>query len=102
MSKLTLLHINIIGAVLVIIVGVALYFTVISNANQQIATNQAAYNGVHDRASKLQGNLTALKKANQEKAQTEADYAIYQASYMPILGYSKRPPVEEMMRIWWP
>ena len=50
MSRLTLLHINIIGAVVAIIVAVALYFTIITSAQDQITKNQSENTEVVGRA----------------------------------------------------
>ena len=63
MSRLTLLHINIIGAVASVIVAAALWFTIITSAQDQIKQKQSAYDGVKARADKLpmaQNNLKNL------------------------------------------
>src|SRR5436190_474944 len=101
MNRLTLLHINIIGAVVVLITGAALYFTVISSANEGVQKAETDYNGVKARADKLPGNKIA--KANAEKAKANAikEYAVAEATYMPVFGYTKNRFVD-MMHIWWP
>src|ERR1041384_7271281 len=101
MNRLTLLHINIIGAVVVLITGAALYFTVISSATEAQTKAEADFRAVDDRASKLSGNKIA--KANAEKAKIVAtkEYAIAEATYMPVFGYTNNR-FKDMMQIWWP
>jgi hypothetical protein len=89
MGRLTLLQIHIIGAIVAIIVGVSLYFTVISGANEQIAKNQTEYQGIKDRADKLPTAEKNLAKAKADKAKAEADFAVYDRKYMPVINYGK-------------
>jgi len=105
MSRLTVLHINIIGAVVAIIVGVALYFTIITAAQDQVKKNQEEYNSVKAEADKLPGARRSLAQAEAEKKKTEADYAVYRVKYIPTLNYTGTTPqdrVKTMMRVWWP
>src|SRR5262245_22632675 len=102
MSKLTLLHINIIGVVVLLIVSVALYFTVITGAQDQIKTNQSAYDGVKADADKLPQAKNAKTKALADKAKTEADYAIFRKNFTPTMGWSSMDRMTAMMRYWWP
>src|SRR4051794_35905190 len=101
MSKLTLLHINIIGIVVLLIVSAVLYFTVITGAQDQIGANQTAYNAVHADAEKLPQAKNALKKAQEDEVKTKADYAIYKAHYTPVLALPNNR-TQAMMRGFWP
>jgi hypothetical protein len=101
MSKLTLLHINIIGVVVLLIVSVALYFTVITGAQDQIKKNQDTFKGVEDRANKLKTAENNLKTAQADEIKTKADYAIYRKQYTPTIGYTGNR-MADLMRYWWP
>lgn len=102
MSRLTLLHINIIGAVVAIIVAVALYFTIITSANDQIAKNETEYNAVHSEAQQLGAAKQHLAKAQREKAETEQAWNVYKVAYVPQLGYIASDRLATMMRVFWP
>lgn len=101
MGKLTVLHINIIGAIVAIIVAVALYFTIITNGQEAVKKSESEYNGVHDRAVKLDQNKKLEAAAIKDKAATEADWRVYDSSRMPFLGYRK-DRITTMMNVWWP
>jgi len=101
MSKLTLLHINLIGVVVAIIVGVALYFTIITGAQDEIKKKQSELDTVKAEAAKLQTAKNALAKAQEEEKQATADYARYEAMYMPTLHYTNNR-ITTMMTVWWP
>src|ERR1051325_3725842 len=101
MSKLTLLHINIIGVVMALIIAGVLWFTVISGAQEEIKTNQGKFDGVKGRADKLKGAETDLKKAEKEKIDTDIVWAKSDRYYMTNIGYSGNR-VKDMMQLWWP
>lgn len=88
MSKLTLLHINIIGVVVALLVGAGLYFTIITgamDAKRKAATELAA---VQARADKLPTATRALEQANKDKVLAEAEWGVYERQYMPVIGYT--------------
>lgn len=89
MSRLTLLHINIIGVVVALLVGAGLYFTIITGAMETKKKAEADHSEVEGRASKLASATRALEQANADKAQAEADWAVYEKQYMPVIGYSR-------------
>ncbi len=101
MGKLTMLHINIIGAVVALIVAGALYYFLIQPANKQIEENQVAYNGVKERADKLPAARRNKEKAEKDKADATAQYAQFEAQYMPILGYTN-DRLSTMRTVFWP
>lgn len=101
MSKLSLLHINIIGVVIAVIVGVALYFTIITSGQEEIKKQQAEYDRVKAEADKLPAAKAALAKAEQEGQQAKSDYARYETQYMPVLGFTSNR-LDTMMKVWWP
>jgi hypothetical protein len=101
MSRLTLLHINIIGVVVALIVAGGLYFTMITGAIDERTKAQASYQGVEDRANKFDTNKRDLASATAEKAKAEAEYKVYEAQYMPRIGYTA-DRMTTMMRVFWP
>jgi hypothetical protein len=101
MSRLTLLHINIIGVVVAIIVAAGLYFTLITGAQDQKQQAETAYKGVKDRADKLDTAKKNLKKALADEKQAQAQYVVYERQYMPVLGYTN-DRMSTMMRVFWP
>ena len=92
MSKLTALHINIIGAVVALILSVALYFVLIKPKNEQLVVTQAdiestksaggTEEAVKAAARDLQNTKLAAKK-------TERDWAVNEKRYMPTLAFGK-------------
>lgn len=101
MSRLTVLHINIIGAVVAVIVGVALYFVLIPPAKETVKKNEDTYNSVKAVADTLPTEIADAEKARSDKAAAEAQYHVYEAQYMPVIGYNK-DRMKTMMRIFWP
>ncbi len=101
MSRLTILHINIIGAVVILIVGVALYYTIITSAQDEVKKQQDAFNVVQGRADKLPTAKKNLQMAQMDKVVVDRDYGIYQAEYMPLMHYTG-DRVKDMIRNFWP
>ena len=101
MSKLTLLHINLIGAFIAIVVGVALYYTIITGAQEAQAAQESQYTEVSGRAAKLPTAQANKATALKVKAETERSYAVYNRQYMPTLNYTNNR-VTTMMTVWWP
>lgn len=89
MSKLTLLHINIIGVVVALLVGAGLYFTIITGAMDAKAKEETALAGVQERANKLSTAERALKQAKADKVLAERQWSAYETQYMPVIGYTK-------------
>jgi hypothetical protein len=108
MSRLTILHINIIGAVVCVIVGVALYFTIITAGFEDVNKAQAALKAVQDREAKFATAQKALETATKNRDLAIADYRMFEAEYMPVIGYPPlgKPTGDErltlMMRLFWP
>src|SRR5688572_3079987 len=101
MSRLTLLHINLIGAFVAIVVGVALYFTLITSAQDAQKTQESAYTEVKGRADQLPMATSSRDNAVKEEQRTNRDYAVFQGKFMPTLGYSTNR-IKTMMAVWWP
>jgi len=106
MGKLTLLHINIIGAVVAIIVALGIWFTLVTGAQEQRDKAEAALKVVQDRASKADSAAKALKKANLDKIAAERDYKVFESTYMPVVGYAKYTGpgarIRMMKELFWP
>ena len=101
MSRLTMLHINIIGAVAALIVAGGLYFFLIPPAQKEAQDAQTSYEGVQKRADQYPVAESALKKAKADQASATRNYAVYEDQYMPIIGY-KKDALHTMMEQFWP
>lgn len=101
MSKLTVLHINIIGIAIALIVGAALYFTVITKANDAQKVAQGEYDAVKTEADKLPTAKKNLADATAGRAVAIAQYSAFEGQYMPVIGYDK-DVLRNMMRNFWP
>jgi hypothetical protein len=88
MSRLTILHIHIIGVVVALLVGAGLYFTIITKAMDQKKKAETDLAAVQARADKLPTATRALEQANRDKALAEAEWSIYEKQYMPVIGYA--------------
>lgn len=88
MSKLTVLHINIIGVVVALMVGAGLYFTIITGALDAQKKAESELAEVRGRAEKLPSATRALETAQKEKAKAEAEWAVFERQYMPVIGYT--------------
>ncbi|HSV74026.1 MAG TPA: hypothetical protein VLH79_09730 [Chthonomonadales bacterium] len=103
MSRLTVLHINIIGAVVVVLVAAALYFTIITGAQRRVADAERRYTAVKTEADQLPQALRALEVAKREKVEAEAQYSIYERQFMPAIGYRGRTTrLQVMTELFWP
>jgi uncharacterized membrane protein YgcG len=101
MSRLTLLHINIIGVVVALIVGAALYFTLITGAQEAKDTAQKEYESVKAVADKLMQSRTALAKAKQDEKVANEQWLVSDRVYMPVMGYTQ-DRMTNMIRVFWP
>ena len=91
MSKLTAVHIWIIGFVTVIIMSLLLFFLLIKPKNEEIAVSKSATDaaqlagGTED---KVAGHRKDLVKAKKETAVITSAWAINQRLYMPTIAFS--------------
>ncbi len=91
MSKLTSLHINIIGVVTAIIMSLILYFVMIKPKSEEITTSVAATDaavqagGTED---KVKAHKKDLVKSKQDTTVIKAAWAINQSRYMPKIAFS--------------
>jgi Tfp pilus assembly protein PilN len=83
MSRLTVLHINIIGVFVAIAVGVGLYFLFIPKARTAINQNQQLLASTQQTADTLPTAQSDLKKAVAEKIALTKAYKVYEAQFMP-------------------
>jgi hypothetical protein len=88
MSKLTLLHINIIGVVVALMVGAGLYFTIITGAMDAQKKADSELAEVRGRADKLPTATRALEQAQKDKALATAEWGVFEKQYMPVIGYT--------------
>jgi len=96
-----MLHINIIGAVLALIFGAVLYFTIITGATDDMTKATTSYNGTKTTADTLPKAKADLEKAKKDKIAAETAYAVYEKQYMPVIGYTS-DRLTTMMRVFWP
>ena len=96
-----MMHINIIGAVLALIFGVALYFTIITGANDDQLKADTQYKATKTLAETLKKATADLAKAKKDKLAAETSYAVYERQYMPVIGYTT-DRLTTMMRCFWP
>ena len=88
MSKITRAQIYIIGAVLVVIAGVGIFFGLIKPSMEEYDAQQKKYN---DRSAVAQRRGQAergLADAKKQVAQAEADWGVYLDRYMPPIDVS--------------
>lgn len=83
MSRLTILHISIIGAIVTIIVGVGIYFTLITGAQDARQKAEATYTADKGVADTKTQHLKELAAAQKAQAAAIADYSVFENQYMP-------------------
>ena len=101
MSRLTILHINIIGVFVAIAVGVGLYFLFIPKARTAINQNQQLLASTQQTADTLPTAQSDLKKAVADKISLAKAYKVYEAQYMPTLGYNSNEVVTMLRVFMW-
>lgn len=101
MSRLTILHINIIGVFVAIAVGVGLYFLFIPKARTAINKNQQLLASTQQTADTLPTAQSDLKKAVADKISLTKAYKVYEAQYMPTLGYNSNEVVTMLRVFMW-
>ncbi len=103
MSKLTALHINLIGSITAVILAIILFFVLIKPKNEDIdtskkATETAEQNGGTE--AKVAGSKKDLVKAKEETKVITAAWAINQAHYMPKIAFSKEQKSTNLINLY--
>jgi hypothetical protein len=96
MARLTLLHINIIGIVTILLLALILFFLLIKPKNDDIETTTSQYNSTvsgHGTEADVATNTKNLKKTKEAAKQTDADWKVESAYYMPILPYTDKSDI---------
>ena len=96
MSKLTLLHINIIGAVVSLIVAVTLWFLLIKPVKEQTDTTKTDTASTQDSGGtpdKVAGKKRELKKTQGDAKDTQDRWASNERFYMPKMNFDKNRDV---------
>lgn len=86
MGKLTKLHINLIGAGTALVLALILFFVLIKPKNEKVETDRTALTQTQNAGGTDQAVATKkreLEETKQKVAQTQADWAINEAKYMP-------------------
>lgn len=90
MSRLTALHINLIGLGTGLVLALALYFALIKPKKEEVATTQAAAEQTRTSGgtpTMVKTKETELAKTKQDVAKTQADWAVNEVKYMPAIGF---------------
>lgn len=103
MSKLTALHINLIGFGAALVMSLILFFVLIKPKNEEIATSKAATDaavqagGTPERVASHQKDLA---KAKQDTKVITAAWAINQARYMPRIAFSPQQKSTNLLNLY--
>jgi hypothetical protein len=89
MSRLSALHIHIIGIVVVIAVAAGLYYTLIPKAVENVATQEKGFKEIDTLAATLPQRKKELQKAQDDKRIAEVQYTGAEKQYMPVFGFQK-------------
>ena len=93
MGKLTLLHINIIGIVMGLLLILILWFAMIKPKNEEVETTKASAEstkqagGTDEKIKEKDRELANVKK---DAVKTRADWAVNDQKYMPALPYTAK------------
>jgi hypothetical protein len=101
MSRLTALHVHLIGVFVAVAVAAGLYFTLIPKATQNVKDQKKAADDVHAIAITRGAKEAALKKAKADKVVAEGRFKVYQSAYFPAFNY-KAGGLATMRTVWWP
>lgn len=100
MSKLSVLHISLIGIGVSLLVAGVLAFTIVKSAMESKTAAEKEYETVKAEADKRPQAEAALKKAKKEKEDAERDYGRFEAQYMPVIGYTG-DRLSTMQQLFW-
>ena len=93
MSKLTLLHINIIGVVVGLLLAGILWFTLIKPKNEEIETTKSSADAIEQAGGtdpQIATKKQDLVKTQKAAAKTEADWNVNVVKYMPSFPYNEK------------
>src|ERR1700722_15953021 len=93
-SRLTAMHINIIGASPALVVGLILFFFMIKPTQQQTETITTEAKGLEDGGGTdpaIAQSKGDLAKQKIQTKQINADWAVYSKKYMPDLNWKSDP-----------
>jgi hypothetical protein len=93
MSKLTLLHINIIGIVTTLLLAIILFFVLVKPKQDDIATTQASLKSTidaHGTPEDVAQHKKDLEKTKKDAAFQQAEWAKQAQYYMPALPYTDK------------
>ena len=106
LSRLTPGHIAIIGAVMALLFAIAFYFLGPHKTFQNLATLQERESAAETQLAKRSKNMQDKRDAEREVAQTEAQFARYEARLMPKPAIDLTKPTDEramtlaMIELW--
>lgn len=101
MSKLTALHVHLIGLFVAALVAGLLFYTLIPKAQENVKAQKAAYDKVQADASTRPAKEREYKEAVAKKEVSEKEYARYEKQYMPVLGFT-HDRLTTMEKVFWP
>ncbi len=103
MSKLTALHINIIGIVTALILSLILFFALIKPKNEDIGTSLAATTAAETAGGtpdKVKAHEQDLAKSKKFTSVTNAAWAINQRLYMPRMAFSAQEKSNSLLKLY--
>ena len=103
MSKLTSLHITIIGIVTAIIMSLLLFFLLIKPKNEDIATSVAATDSAVNAGgteTKVAGHKKDLVRSKQDTKVIKAAWAINEQRYMPKIAFSAQQKSANLLSLY--
>lgn len=93
-SRLTVMHMNIIGGGVLLVVALILFFFMIRPTNQQVEAVTADADNIEKNGGTQQAIDSANKELKKQQAQTKqfnADWAVYSRKYMPDFDWKADP-----------
>jgi hypothetical protein len=103
MSKLTALHINLIGAGAALVMALILFFVLIKPKNEDIATSKAATDAAiqaHGTEDAVTSHKKDLVKAKNDTKVITAAWAINQSRYMPKIAFSDQQKSNNLLKLY--
>jgi hypothetical protein len=103
MSKLTSLHINLIGAGAAIVMSLLLFFLLIKPKNEDIATSVSATEAARTAGGteeKVAGHKKDLVKSKKDTAVITSAWAINQARYMPKIAFAPQQKSTNLINLY--
>ncbi len=100
MGKLKALHVMIIGVILIVIIGAAIFFLVIKPAKEELARVTAKRDERKQVAARLDQAKAALKEAKEKAAEAKAKLQVIKDTKTVPITFKAADPHETMIALW--